>query len=162
MALGPCSVFLMNLIEADTAAHKLVAHHLPGQGWRVRWNQNKGRMGVCKHDVRTLEFSAVLFKHVSDDEKIDTILHEIAHALVGPGFGHGPVWKRAAREIGCSGERTWKNEEVNAAVSKWVLTCQGCGAKVYRNRLSSRIKQYGASHPPCGKERGQFTIRQNA
>jgi predicted SprT family Zn-dependent metalloprotease len=36
----------------------------------------------------------------------DTILHEIAHAHVGNAAGHGPVWQRMARSIGCNGERT--------------------------------------------------------
>ena len=30
----------------------------------------------------------------------DTLLHEIAHAIVGPGHGHDAVWQTAARRIG--------------------------------------------------------------
>lgn len=30
----------------------------------------------------------------------NTILHEVAHALVGPGFGHNQTWMEKAREIG--------------------------------------------------------------
>lgn len=30
----------------------------------------------------------------------ETILHEIAHALAGPGAGHGPKWREMARRVG--------------------------------------------------------------
>ena len=39
------------------------------------------------------------------DQVRDTILHEIAHALVGPGHGHDAVWKRKCREVGARPER---------------------------------------------------------
>jgi hypothetical protein len=42
-------------------------------------------------------------KIVKRSEILDTILHEIAHALVGHKEAHGPVWVAKAKEIGCSG-----------------------------------------------------------
>ena len=35
----------------------------------------------------------------------DTLLHEIAHAIVGPGHGHDALWQTAARRIGCTAKR---------------------------------------------------------
>lgn len=35
-----------------------------------------------------------------------TMLHEIAHALVRYRSGHGPTWERVAQEIGCRAEFT--------------------------------------------------------
>ena len=36
----------------------------------------------------------------------NTILHEIAHAIVGYGVSaHGSEWKRMAMSIGCNGQR---------------------------------------------------------
>jgi SNF2 family DNA or RNA helicase len=37
----------------------------------------------------------------NDAELINTIRHEVAHAIVGPGHGHNEVWADKAREIGC-------------------------------------------------------------
>ena len=41
-------------------------------------------------------------RHADIDHIRDTILHEIAHALVGPCHGHDAVWRQKAREIGCT------------------------------------------------------------
>lgn len=34
---------------------------------------------------------------------MDTVAHEVAHALVGPAHGHDAVWRRKAVELGGSG-----------------------------------------------------------
>ena len=31
----------------------------------------------------------------------DTVLHEVAHAKVGPGNEHNEIWRKQARELGC-------------------------------------------------------------
>ena len=40
-----------------------------------------------------------------EEELIDTVLHEVAHALVGPEHNHDRVWKLAAMRIGCTADR---------------------------------------------------------
>ena len=46
--------------------------------------------------LRTLGWSTSL------RQVTDTILHEIAHALAGPGAGHGPAWKATASRLGAT------------------------------------------------------------
>ena len=58
----------------------------------------------------------------SDDEVLDTILHEIAHALVGPQHGHDAVWRAKAREIGCTGERCVSSDSPRVP-GDWVGRC---------------------------------------
>ena len=72
----------------------------------------------------------------------DTILHEIAHALVGPGHGHDRVWRAKCIEIGCHPRATkkvshLKNVDCNKAF-KYVGTCRKCGKKIYRDKLPRR------------------------
>lgn len=45
------------------------------------------------------------FKDNSEDIK-DTVLHEIAHAIVGGRHHHDNVWKACCNKIGCRAERT--------------------------------------------------------
>ena len=62
------------------------------------------------------------------DEKhvLDTILHEIAHALVGSHHKHDAVWKAKCKEIGCDPKAT---SDVAVEVEpKWVLVFDG---KIY-------------------------------
>ncbi|HTO86596.1 MAG TPA: SprT-like domain-containing protein [Thermoanaerobaculia bacterium] len=47
--------------------------------------------------------------HLSENERLDTLLHETAHAWAfarqGPGAGHGPVFRRLARWLGVRGRQ---------------------------------------------------------
>lgn len=74
--------------------------------WRVATDRAKTRAGVCRFGARTISLSAPLTRLHDESEVRDTLLHEIAHALVGPAHGHDDVWRRKAVEIGCSGQRT--------------------------------------------------------
>lgn len=58
-----------------------------------------------------LEFNVAAIELHWEDTYLDTIPHEIAHIVTrfihGSGVSsHGPEWKRIARKLGCSGERT--------------------------------------------------------
>ena len=55
---------------------------------RVAYDSAKRRAGVCRFATQTLGLSAPLTTLHSEVEVRDTILHEIAHALVGPRHGH--------------------------------------------------------------------------
>lgn len=74
--------------------------------WRVTTDRAKTRAGVCRFGARTISLSAPLTRLHDESEVRDTLLHEIAHALVGPAHGHDEVWRAKAVEIGCSGQRT--------------------------------------------------------
>lgn len=74
--------------------------------WRVTTDRAKTRAGVCRFSARTISLSGPLTRLHDEEEVRDTILHEIAHALVGPAHGHDAVWRAKAVEIGCTGQRT--------------------------------------------------------
>jgi hypothetical protein len=56
--------------------------------------------GLCKYKRKLVRFSKSYIELNIYEEVVDTILHEIAHALAGPGKGHGYFWKKKAIEIG--------------------------------------------------------------
>ncbi len=59
-----------------------------------------------------------------DEEVKDTILHEIAHALVGKAHHHDDVWRAKALEIGCSGRRC---HDLQFTPPRYLVTCErGC------------------------------------
>ena len=80
----------------------------------------------------------------------DTVLHEIAHAIVGPRHNHDAVWKAKAREIGCAGERCHR---VQHSTPKWIGEC-GCGQQWFRQTLQRRIMRNRA----CGKCHGVYNV----
>ncbi|MFW5471087.1 SprT-like domain-containing protein [Knoellia sp. CPCC 206435] len=99
------SIVAMEIPAALTLGRRLLREHGLGD-WSIRTDRAKTRAGVCRFSTHTISLSADLTRLHDETEVRDTILHEIAHALVGPFHGHDEVWRAKAVEIGCSGERT--------------------------------------------------------
>lgn len=88
----------------ERVAHReLDRHGLTALGWTFRWDHARRRAGLCRWDRREISLSRHLFAIAANrDDALDTILHEIAHALVGRDAGHGAEWKRVASSIGAT------------------------------------------------------------
>lgn len=95
----------MEIPAALTLGRRLLREHGLGD-WSIRTDRAKTRAGVCRFGTHTISLSADLTLLHDEGDVRDTILHEIAHALVGPFHGHDDVWRAKAVEIGCSGQRT--------------------------------------------------------
>lgn len=141
----------MNLIEAQSAIYSLIAKHLPDEGWRMEWNNAPSTAGMCKYSTKTLVFSRPIARLVDREEFIDTVTHEIAHAMVGPDHGHDKVWRNQHIAIGGTGARVWSDPHIAASLSKWEITCStyGCRFKAHRNRISQSLRVKGLC-PFCG------------
>jgi len=125
----------MDLDEAATMGRRLLDEHGLGD-WTLVFDRAKRRAGVCRPGPRQIGLSAPLTLLHPVVEVRDTILHEIAHALVGPRHGHDKVWRAVARRIGCSGERC-VSAEAPALEGDWVGTCPA-GHRVTRHRRPQR------------------------
>src|SRR5580658_9496690 len=89
----------MDLRELEAiASQELTKHGL--NGWSFGWADTKRRLGVCKHATKRIEIAEYYALNNPPETVLDTLLHEIAHALAGPGARHGPVWKEVAVRIG--------------------------------------------------------------
>ena len=110
----------MDLFEARRMAVTLMQEHGIGR-WRLVFDHAKTRAGHCHHDRREIALSAPLTRlHRAQDVR-ETVLHEIAHALVGPEHKHDDVWRVAAQRIGCSGSVTLVTSE--QLQHDWVGAC---------------------------------------
>lgn len=59
----------------------------------------ENRHGVCKYNRRTDTCQITISKYlVSEDDKLNTILHELCHSCAD-GYNHGYGWKRHAYKI---------------------------------------------------------------
>lgn len=98
---------MVNLYEIETGARQLLEHHgLASQGWTFRWDRSKKRAGACRHTSKVISLSRPIFSiEENQREAVETILHEIAHALVGPAENHGVKWQRKAIELGIAPNR---------------------------------------------------------
>ncbi|HVL11261.1 MAG TPA: SprT-like domain-containing protein [Gemmata sp.] len=142
------------LAVALMAAHGLTA-------WEFGFNGNLRRAGVCRYPTRTrpgrIELSRHFVRRNPDAEVRDTILHEIAHALVGPGRGHDAVWRAKCLEIGARPERCY-GEEIEMPKGRWRAVCPGCTKEYDRHRRPKALRGWHCR--PCGRERGELVWRE--
>lgn len=142
----------------------LEKHGLLQQGWRFEWDNAKRRAGCCKHRTKRITLSrhyVALNVEKNHEDVVDTILHEIAHALT-PGDHHGDKWKAACNQVGAKPQRCYDVNVVVMPKGRFVATCGGCGEefRVHRyKRLSNGGWWYCAR---CGPERGRLEYRDTA
>lgn len=105
--------------------------------WRLVIDRAKRRAGVCRSHERTIGLSGPLTRLHSEEQVRDTVLHEIAHALVGPGAGHGPRWRAMAVRLGTSPERCLP-QDAPTVPGAWVGTCPA-GHTITRHRRPSHV-----------------------
>jgi predicted SprT family Zn-dependent metalloprotease len=113
----------MNTSEALTLANDLMDKHgLTSKGWTFQYDNAKVRFGCTKYARKQITISRELTLLNDLSEVQDTILHEIAHALVGKGNGHNRIWKYKAYTIGAKPQRCYSSA-VTTPKPKWVGTC---------------------------------------
>jgi len=127
----------MNAIEALSFAKELLeAYGLTD--WRVGLDRSRRRFGRCNYLRKEITLSLALVELNNQAEVLDTILHEIAHAIAGPEAGHREAWKKVARSLGCSAERCYSAVRTALPPPRLVLECPRCGAVIHRERMPRR------------------------
>lgn len=126
----------MRLDEVEALARRLMDRHGLDE-WTVQFDGAKARAGICRFDRRVIGLSRHLMAAFDCEEVVDTVLHEIAHALVGAAHGHDGVWKATARSIGASPKRCVSNEAPSVP-GAWTGICPN-GHVVTRHRKPARV-----------------------
>ena len=111
------------LVEVSRLAEGLIRRH-GLVGWSFQFNDASRQAGRCAYDLRVISMSRLFCLKAPTDEVRDTILHEIAHALVGPNHNHDSIWKATARSIGCTGNRC---HDIDFAPPRYIISCPRCG-----------------------------------
>lgn len=118
----------------EQGAQMMKAHGL--HDWRLTLDHARRRAGQCDYRNKTISLSRHYVRYADEAHIHDTILHEIAHALVGPRHGHDSIWRQKAREIGCTATRCHNLEFSHA---KWVMRCPNGCFEVSRHRKKSNM-----------------------
>ena len=88
----------------DLMVRQKVYHGLADE-WSATFDLAAGRAGICYFREKLICLAVSYCMTAPEEELIDTVLHEVAHALVGPEHNHDRVWKLAAMRIGCTADR---------------------------------------------------------
>jgi predicted SprT family Zn-dependent metalloprotease len=103
---------------AASATAWIVAHQL--EGWSFQFDHATTRAGCCNYQTRVISLAHAYARAAADEEIDDTLLHEIAHALVGKAHGHDPVWQATAVALGCAGQRC---HDVQFTPPRYIVSC---------------------------------------
>ena len=130
----------MEVTRALSVGRRLLREH-GLDDWTIVADRAKTRAGVCRFARRQIGISAPITVLHDESEVVDTILHEIAHALVGPQHGHDSVWRAKALEIGCTGDRCVSSEAPRVP-GDWIGRCPA-GHEKTRHRAPTRLLSCG-------------------
>lgn len=118
----------MNLQTVEQLVNDLIAIHLGGKPWTFKWIENRTTWGRCSEKDWTIQISRPMFLALKNPKDImQTILHEIAHGIVGCAEGHNEVWKAKAREIGVVNPTSYSSYDVDRTMYsyKMVIVLEG-------------------------------------
>lgn len=123
----------MCLEELEAIARgELLKHGLAG--WTFGWARTRRRLGACKYRQQRIEIAAYYAAHNPADKVLDTLRHEIAHALAGSAAGHGPKWKAIALRIGATPTACDASHDTVVKPGDWQATCPACRKTFHRYR----------------------------
>ncbi len=124
---------LRTLEEARDLVRTEMEKHEGLKDWTLEFSAAKSRAGSARFEQKMIRIAAGYAVLVAEEKLRDCVLHEIAHALVGPGHNHDQVWKQKALEIGCSGDRC---HTTAFSTAKYLVRCaKNCFPPAERHRL---------------------------
>lgn len=164
---------IARLVKSDkimdrTQATKFLRDELDKHGlksWHVRLTMDLKShfLGLCSYVDKCIILNAFHIDTHGDLEVINTIKHEVAHALVGAEHGHDEVWAAKAKEIGCDivsecAHYGFNTEAINAIRSGADLIVE------YEEQLvrtpKYRIQKIQERCPTCNKVAVEKSVRE--
>lgn len=147
-----------DLSKYEKIANELLTKH-ELHDWKFVWNNRmtNSTWGVCKYRQKEIQLNRKYAQIESDENIIDTIIHEVAHALT-KGDGHGEIWKAKCRELGCK-DQQYKNLEKSSMekLSRFKGYCPTCNDVIY----AGRKKKYGVVCVSCCNKEYRATGNSN-
>lgn len=136
--------------EVERLVYELMRELLPRDQygpWGFKWDYPRGRYGQTNYGTRMISLSKPWALARPIEETKVTIVHEIAHARLPAGTGHGPAWVAEARRLGIKGERCSSSSAELPA--KWVATCKNCGKENRKHRLTAQMRNGNHACKSC-------------
>ena len=117
----------MKLDKVRNIALKLMRDHGLSD-YTFKWDSAVRRFGCHNGRLKYISLSRPMTQHESNDDRvINTILHEIAHALDYKKRGysnHDSQWKKTAKSIGCNGQTCSSVGGLDQSkILKWIASC---------------------------------------
>lgn len=131
----------MDLEELQAIARRELAKH-GLHGWTFGLAKTKRRLGVCKYKTKQIEIAEYYARNSPEASVLDTLLHEVAHAIAGPAAKHGPRWKAVATRLGASPRACETSGRAITEPGDWRATCPGCSKTYHLYRTPKSLTGY--------------------
>ena len=131
----------MDLKELEIIAHREMQKH-GLRDWAFGFANTKPRLGVCKYRTKRIEIAGYYAQHSAAESVLDTLFHEIAHALAGPAAKHGPAWKAIAVRLGATPRACETSGTAIMQPGDWEAQCPDCKKTFHRYRRPKRSSRY--------------------
>jgi len=149
----------MELDKAQGLANRLMNEHHLNKKWKFRFDRSKVRFGQARTTVvrgrvvHEITLSSHLTLASSEPSVRDTILHEIAHVLVGLEHGHDAKWQRKARALGCDLDYKRECGEKILDLAPFKYYCEDNGELVFYSHRPRSIERMWCREHDCSIER---------
>ena len=128
----------------DLARWALEEHGLAARDCTFGWDRAVRQAGCCHLGVRRITLSCPTFvPRENRDKPLETILHEVAHALAGHEAGHGLEWLAVAESLGARPERCYDGL---AATRLGAIGTYRCGTRHRKARMQNERHRYSCKH----------------
>ena len=129
------SILLMKLTDAKSLARSKMIEYGVGD-WDFQFDNARRRHGYCSPRQQVISLSRHFVRLNNERQVLDTILHEIAHAIQyveTKDCNHGKRWREIAETIGCSGLRL---TIANMPKRKFTGMCPSCERVIQAHKRS--------------------------
>ena len=126
----------MRLDEAEDLARGYMKLHNVDEGWDFAWSRSIINFGMTRNTwrrgvyVSEILLSKPLTEVMPSQAVEEIVLHEVAHAIVGPHHQHNALWREKCLEIGGSGDVREGDLQWSALVAPYIYVCQEGGEVV--------------------------------
>jgi predicted SprT family Zn-dependent metalloprotease len=141
----------------EAIAYKLlISEGLAQKGWTFKYDNAIRRAGCCNYRKQVISLSRHYVEYNSNNEKdiMNTIIHEIAHAVAGHSAGHGLKWKAVFHDLLVKHKQPIDTSRCYSAKikmpkSRYSIKCKSCNYEWKRNRMSRRKKEWLITKAEC-------------
>lgn len=100
--------------------------------WKVRVVDSTDVLAETFHYKKEITFSKKFLKITTREQLFGVMYHEIAHAILGPGHGHGEKFIEMCREIGVPDE--YITSHIPIHVREYTHSCGSCTFEASHDR----------------------------
>lgn len=125
---------------------------------RWEWARFTSKMGSASTHRRLIRFAAPLWSHATEEQRRQTVVHEVCHILSDQIAGrrtiHGPAWRRTMVQAGYPNPQRCHSV---APLNRELLVCE-CGNEIYLTKLIAQRVRSGQHRYKCRQCKRRLTM----